>query len=77
MQGSTRYHLDSEGWDTVVEMINWCLNDIQGADVDSDEEAKQLNDFEVRIRLLANRMGLKDIKRHGVFVLESFEQILG
>lgn len=58
MTGTTRYHLDTEGWDTVVEMINYCLTSIEGGDPEEDEII-EVSEFEERVRQLAQRMGLK------------------
>lgn len=65
---STRYHLDTEGWDTVVEMINWCIVDIdgyswsqldeEGVDPEEEKNYRELMEFRDRVVKLANRMGL-------------------
>jgi hypothetical protein len=69
---TTRFHLDTEGWDTVVEMINWCLTDIEGfswssegEDPEEDERYDDLMEFRDRVQKLAQRMGLKKNEMKG------------
>jgi hypothetical protein len=46
----------------ILDMINWCLMDIEGSDAETDEDARDLQRFERRIREMADRLGFKNLK---------------
>jgi hypothetical protein len=66
---STAFHLNSEDRDTVVEMINYCLMDMEGSDY-GKEDLEAALDFEKRIKELADKMGLTKQE----YVLFEFEK---